>query len=59
VIGKIPEGKSFGIRLSTDEKHLYIVNDIMGLVEFSFDTRKTTTLVKDYKGQFLLSLDAV
>lgn len=59
VIGKIPEGKSFGIRLSTDEKHLYIINDIMGLVEFSFDTRKSTSLVKDYNGQFLIALDAV
>ena len=59
MIGKVPEGKSFGIRLSTDEKLLYIINDKMGLAEYSFETGKTITLVKEYKGEFLISLDAV
>ena len=31
----------------------------MGLVEFNFETRKPTVLVSEYKGEFLLSLDAV
>lgn len=59
VIGKVPQGKSYGIRLSNDEKNLYIINTFLGLCEYNLETKEVTSLVSQFEGEFLLSLDAV
>ncbi len=56
---KAEKGRTYGLRLSRDEKLLYFANSELGLCELNIKSKKITVLASQYQSKRLLALNSI